>query len=212
MNPRNWLSAGPIYPERRLARPGPGTLFASQVTNSKDPRNMKKSFTRRSNRSRLNVEMLEDRCLLSYSVIDLGTLGGANSFSQGMNDSGQVVGYSYTASGAAHAFAWDSIHGMQDLGIFQENFSEAHAINSSGQVVGRSTVTIDTLHTFHPFLWDSIHGMQDLDPSGFYSNAYDINDAGQVIGDNTNRRPHPTRFRVGQHPRHARPRHAGRDF
>ena len=36
----------------------------------------------------------------SYQLIDLGTLGGGSSDATALNDHGQVVGESYTASGA----------------------------------------------------------------------------------------------------------------
>src|SRR5215207_10175943 len=47
---------------------------------------------------------------------DLGTLGGTNSYAYGINDSGQVVGYSDTANSGPHAFLYDSTNGMKDLG------------------------------------------------------------------------------------------------
>jgi len=48
-------------------------------------------------------------------MTDLGTLGGTESLARGINDSGQVVGYSATASGHWYAFLY---YGgtMADLG------------------------------------------------------------------------------------------------
>ena len=42
----------------------------------------------------------------AFNIIDLGTLGGQASAVTAMNSSGQVVGYSYTATGATHAFIY----------------------------------------------------------------------------------------------------------
>ena len=47
---------------------------------------------------------------------DLGTLGGRDSWANGINDRGQVVGESLTASHERHAFLWGAAAGMQDLG------------------------------------------------------------------------------------------------
>ena len=58
----------------------------------------------------------------------------------GINDAGQVVGYSHTAEGANHAFITgpDGM-GMRDLGTLGGDYSYANGINDAGQVVGRST-------------------------------------------------------------------------
>ena len=40
------------------------------------------------------------------TMTDLGTLGGATSWAYGINNRGQVVGYSETASGEMRAFLW----------------------------------------------------------------------------------------------------------
>ena len=56
-------------------------------------------------------------------MIDLGTLGGASSGAEAVNDSGQVVGGSQTASGANHAFLWTQAGGMVDLGTLGGTFS-----------------------------------------------------------------------------------------
>jgi probable HAF family extracellular repeat protein len=178
------------------------------------------------------LEALEERCLLSYQVTDLGTLPGddwgfaygINNFSQvvgrsqdsyttipeaflwdatrgmqavpglgagpadtafGINDSGQVVGYSETRSGTFHAFLWDAVHGMQDLGTLPGNTrSTAFGINNNnGQVVGNSFT--NTSGPFHAFLWDAVNGMQDLGtlPGNTSSTAFGINNNGQVVGD-----------------------------
>jgi probable HAF family extracellular repeat protein len=129
--------------------------------------------------SKPRLEILEERYLLSYSMIDLGTLGGAGSYPAAINNSGQVVGTSETASGATHAFVWDSSQGMQDLGTFGGPNSFAVAINDSGQVAGYA----DTSTGGHAFEWDSSHGMQDLGTlGGSSSQAFAMNDAGQVAG------------------------------
>jgi probable HAF family extracellular repeat protein len=54
--------------------------------------------------------------LKSYSITDLGTLGGDDSRALGINDEGQIVGTSHTSAGYYHAFLW--IKGqMIDLGV-----------------------------------------------------------------------------------------------
>jgi len=75
-----------------------------------------------------------------FVISDLGTLGGTFSIATGVNDLGQVVGYSATADGATHAFLWQS-GTMTDLGTLRAAAGESHAtgINRLGQVVGYST-------------------------------------------------------------------------
>src|SRR5262249_21667791 len=55
----------------------------------------------------LHVEALEGRCLLSYTVTDLGALGGRLSAADGLNNLAQVVGFAETSfSDIHHAFLY----------------------------------------------------------------------------------------------------------
>ena len=122
---------------------------------------------------------------------DLGNLGGTNAWvawHSGINDKGQLCGSSETPpdNGPWHAFFWDpKTKVMQDLGTLPGGtYSEAYAINSKGQVVGKA----DTGGQDHAFLWDpKTKVMQDLGtlPGGTWSHAYAINSKGQVVGDST---------------------------
>jgi len=71
-------------------------------------------------------------------LIDLGTLGGATSVATGVNDAGQVTGYSQLASGEVHAFVWQPVSGLLDLGTLGGAESRAAAINARGLVLGCS--------------------------------------------------------------------------
>src|SRR5215203_2441281 len=94
-------------------------------------------------------------------VQDLGTLGGSSSYATGINDSGQVIGDSYTSAGEQHAFLYDegATPKMQDLGTLGGSSSYATGINDSGQVVGDSYTSAGEQHAF---LYDSTNGMKDL--------------------------------------------------
>ena len=71
-----------------------------------------------------------------YTITDLGTLGGSSSGAGGINNSGQVVGWSdITGNSAGRAFLYDGT-AMQDLGTLGGTTSEALGINDSGQFVG----------------------------------------------------------------------------
>jgi probable HAF family extracellular repeat protein len=128
----------------------------------------------------LALERLEDRCLLSYTITDLGTLGGMDSYAYGINNHGQVVGEARTADGVGvHAFFWqDGV--MTDLGTFGGPYSAAYAINDASEVVGSADLTSNVDHAFR---WSSRRGLHDLGTlGGTNSSASGINNTGQIVG------------------------------
>ena len=144
----------------------------------------------------LHSESLEIRRVLSYSVVDLGTLGGTHSQATDINDAGQVVGVSLRSDYGWRAFLWqDGV--MTDLGTLGGDYSRAVGINDVGQIVGHSFTGDGTDHAFlltpedtdgngapdHWFRDSNTDGkndlMLDLGPNTV---ANDLNNAGQVVG------------------------------
>ena len=151
---------------------------------------------------------------------DLGTLGGGpdvvfySSLANGVNDLGQIVGWSTTASismgGCSdffvpggcpmHAVLWTPSGAISDLGTLPgDTLSAASKINIFGLVIGSSGNTIVQVGQSpsspqvigRPFIWSERNGMQDLNtlisgnPGWMLSSATGINLWGQIVGSGT---------------------------
>src|SRR5262249_30189088 len=116
---------------------------------------------------------------------DIGTLGGVTTAGTAINDSDQVVGWSFTATGT-HAFFYNGT--MHDIGTLGGPNSFAQDINNNGVIVGDSNATPTDSADYTAFIYTASNGIVDLnaliDPlSGWLlSTAASINDAGQITG------------------------------
>ena len=113
-----------------------------------------------------------------YWPIDLGHLGGTQTVANGLNDAGQVVGWSKDASGRTQAFAWSN-GVMTGLGFLPGGTtSVANAVNNRGHVAGYSYVSGTA---YHGFLYAS-NSMADIGALGTYSQARAINAMDELTG------------------------------
>jgi len=102
-----------------------------------------------------------------YKVVNLGTLNFDSSFTEGINNRGQVVGYIASVTDGklvARPFLWSRDGGMKDLGTFGGPVGVAFGVNDFGQVVGVSDTGSNDSH--HAFLWVRAFGMRDLGTFG----------------------------------------------
>jgi probable HAF family extracellular repeat protein len=123
----------------------------------------------------------------AYSFRVLDTLGGYNSYARGINDLGQVVGYSYKTpseyGSAFHATLWSGSTPVE-LGVVDPinyPYSIANSINNAGQVVGYSGSGSSEYPQF-AIVWTSTTASALTPFRGDSGTATSINDLGQVVG------------------------------
>ena len=112
----------------------------------------------------------------TYTIIDLGSLGGGVTGATAINASGEVTGHStLTQSGGVfHAFLWSNGK-MTDLGTLGGPDSNGRAINDSGEVVGSAD---DRGEISHGALWTGNKATARA-VGGTVANG--INDSGQIV-------------------------------
>lgn len=110
---------------------------------------------------------------------ELGTLGGPTAMPTGINDAGQIVGYSSPGAGAgARAFVYQDGR-MSALDLGAGTASAAFDINQRGQIVGEY---VDAAQRKRAFLYDGGE-VRDLGTlGGEWASATHISDAGHVVG------------------------------
>lgn len=122
----------------------------------------------------------------SAGLKDLGTMsGGTISGANGINDAGQVVGYSNVKASSASdffAFLWTPGGGMTNLGTLSGgNSSCAFEINSAGVIAGDSFISGGKVNGAS---WTN-HKIRNLGalPKSIFTAALDINDNNQIVGE-----------------------------
>src|SRR5215469_1716556 len=110
----------------------------------------------------------------------IGTLGGASSVARGLNNQGEVVGYSAVAGDSeAHAFVFS--HGnLLDLGTLGGTNSTANAINNGGAVVGNSETSSPGVTEAFIYRGGGLRSLGTLGGKNSYAVA--INEEGLVVG------------------------------
>lgn len=115
----------------------------------------------------------------TYTVTNIGTLGGNDSVALSINDYGEVVGYSKTAEGEIHAFRYfrDAIFDLSTLG---GKDSYAYVITNSGILLGDARTPDGGLH---PFTGSPNSPLFNLGGKAhLFSSARGANNVGQVVG------------------------------
>jgi probable HAF family extracellular repeat protein len=112
-------------------------------------------------------------------ITDLGTLGGTVTRATGINNTGQIVGYSTLSTGSTRAFRYSN-GAMTNLGLPPDTLeSRATGINDQGQIIGGAIhpggYLYMFLHSNNAFTRIALTASPDHGPKG-------INNNGQVIG------------------------------
>lgn len=114
------------------------------------------------------------------TLTSLGPQSARISFATAINDSGMAVGEAEVQRYDSHAMVWDADGKETDLGTFGGKQSAARHINAAGQVLGFYYREQDKIG----FLWSRKHGAVQIGHTGDYQDVTDLNEHGDVTGNN----------------------------
>lgn len=118
----------------------------------------------------------------NYVISALPSPDTTDVYVKGINNAGQIVGYTYDLDGVSHAALWDNtgIHYLNPLDS-SHNSSAAYRINNNGEIVGKSQYDDNYNHATY---WSPAGVPTDIGTPGGAGGSFanDINDNGVVVG------------------------------
>ena len=119
----------------------------------------------------------------TYSITDLGSLGGGRTSPMGINNRGAVVGFSATLEGLTRAFLYTG-GSLVDLGTLGGDDSFAYRISDNGIIVGRAQDASGRFHAFVTTFNGGAIELNALNPraDGDFGAALGVNSVGEVAG------------------------------
>ena len=119
----------------------------------------------------------------TYTITDLGSLGGRQTTPMGINNRGAVVGFASTGDGFTRGFLYTG-GSLLDLGTLGGEDSFAYRVSDSGVIVGRAQDSTGRFHAFVTTIAAGTIELASLDPSmhGDFGSAVGVNGLGDVIG------------------------------
>lgn len=115
-----------------------------------------------------------------YALTILDALDGSHGGAYGINNRGQIVGWSHTSDNSTHATLWNDARPTSLAMLSTTNASVAFDINDSGQIVGVS-FNANLGGNNRATLWEGSN-VTDLGKDNGFSVAYGINNFGQIVG------------------------------
>jgi probable HAF family extracellular repeat protein len=126
---------------------------------------------------------------ITYTVEYVGALpGGTSASPAAISNAGTIVGVSSTTNSVNHAFEWTPADGLKDLGAMastsdvQYTASAANGINGSGTVIGMGDVGSNGIERAFANVSGTFTNLGSLFPVTGTSEAYGINNSGQIVG------------------------------
>ena len=126
-----------------------------------------------------------DNLLSTYTIEDLGTLGGNGSLANAINAVGQVVGQAQLANGTSHAVLWNPGQAGKDLGTLGGSTSTALGINILGDIVGAADTTTAIAQPFEVPSGGSMTDLTNAPPQNSLATlltARGVSDTGVIVG------------------------------